>query len=783
MARPTNEQKLADVFEAALASFNRVQAAQRPERIQNLADRRFYSIPGAQWEGPLSDQFENRPRFEANKVHNSVIRIFNEYRNNRITVDFVAKDGAKNDRLADALDGLYRADEQDSNAEEAYDNAFEEAVGGGIGAWRLRACYEDEYDESDRQRVRIEPIYDADTCVFFDLDAKRQDKSDAKECWVLHSLTHEAFKEEYDEDPATWPKDMTGTQYDWCRPDLVYVAEYFKVETRTETMVTFRSIAGEEERYSKAQLDEDPDLAAGLAASGLVATRRKPVKSRKVRKYVMSGAGILEDCGYIAGKHIPVVPVFGKRWFVDGIERSMGQVRLAKDMQRLKNMQLSKLGEISALSSVEKPIVMPEQMAGHQTMWADDNLKNYPYLFLNPVTGPDGMPMVSGPVDYTRSPQIPPALAALIQITDADIAELLGSTQQADKMVSGVAQGTVELMQQRMDMQTYIYMSNMAKAMRRCGEIWLSMASELYTEDGRAMKSVGEMGETDSVILMEPYIDEKTGATAYANDLRDAKYDTVVDVGPSFTSRRDATVRAIMGMMAVTDDPAMKQVLQSMAIINMDGEGLSEVKEFVRKQLVAMGAIKPTDDEAKEMEANAANQKPDPNTVYLEAAASEAEAKAAKARADTVKVLADAEVAQANTEKIRAETQAILSGEPPARAPDEPPDRKHELELEGMNLENVIKLRKLEREEADTQAVSSNAESVKHLADASVAIGEAAASLSECMDGFRDAVVALAEAQRETAESSRETAQRALEAINKPKRIVREKGRIVGLEA
>ena len=51
-------------------------------------------------------------------------------------------------------------------------------------------------------------------------------------------------------------------------------------------------------------------------------------------------------------------------------------VRLAKDAQRLKNMQLSKLGEISSLSTVEKPIVTPEQIAGHQNMWKEDNIKD-----------------------------------------------------------------------------------------------------------------------------------------------------------------------------------------------------------------------------------------------------------------------------------------------------------------------------------------------------------------------------------------------------------------------
>jgi hypothetical protein len=183
MARPSKEQRLAAIHQEALAEFDNIQSALRDERLQCLQDRRFYSIAGAQWEGPLGEQFENKPKFEVNKIHLAVIRIINEYRNNRITVDFVSKEGKEYDKLADTCDGLYRADEQDSGAEEAYDNAFEEGVAGGFGAWRLRTVYENEEDEEDeKQRIRIEPIFDADSSVFFDLNAKRQDKADAKRC-------------------------------------------------------------------------------------------------------------------------------------------------------------------------------------------------------------------------------------------------------------------------------------------------------------------------------------------------------------------------------------------------------------------------------------------------------------------------------------------------------------------------------------------------------------------------------------------------------------------------
>jgi hypothetical protein len=650
MARLNKEQRFQNIHQQAMTEFDRVQSSVRDERLQCLQDRRFYSIAGAQWEGPLGDQYENKPRFEVNKIHLSVIRIINEYRNNRIAVDFVSKDGDTDEKLAETCNGLYRADERDSGAEEAYDNAFEEAVGGGIGAWRLRTAYEDdENDEDERQRIRIEPIYDADSSVFFDLDSKRQDKADAKYCFVLYSMTYEAYKAEWNDDPATWPKEIHQYEFDWDTPDVVFVAEYYRVEETRETVRIFLTIEGEEERYTQADFDADETLEETLAAVGTFEVRQKRVKRKRVRKYIMSGGGVLDDMGYIAGKNIPIVPVYGKRWFVDNVERCMGQVRLAKDPQRLKNMQLSKLGEISALSSVEKPILLPEQVSGHQVMWAEDNLRNYPYLLVNPITGPNGETQAAGPVAYTKSPQIPPAMAALLQITESDMAEILGNNQQSDKMVSNISGKAVELIQTRLDMQTFIYMSNMAKAVRRCGEIWLSMAKDIYVEEKRKMKVVGSMEEVGSIELMKPQIDEETGELIYENNLADAIFDVAVDVGPSFSSRRDATVRALTGMMQVTTDPTTQQVLQAMAIMNMEGEGIGDIKEYFRKQLVQLGVVKPTEEEQQQMMEAQANVQQDAQTTYLLAEAAKSQAQAIQAQANTEYTLARSEETKAKT--------------------------------------------------------------------------------------------------------------------------------------
>ena len=657
MARIPNDQRLANLHAEALRLYNDIQTALRDERLQCLQDRRFYSICGAQWEGPLYDQFENKPRFEVNKIMLSVIRIVNEYRNNRISVDYIAKEGGS-DALADTCDGLYRADEQDSVANEAYDNAFEEAVGGGIGAFRLRTAYEDEEDEeNDRQRIRFEPIFDADSSVFFDLNSKRQDKSDAMFCFVVTSMTRDSYKETYNDDPTDWPKEIHQYEFDWSTPDVVFVAEYFKVEEVAETIRIFRSIDGTEEKYRQEDFKNDETLEETLIAIGSQEVRQRKIKRKRVRKYIMSGGKVLEDAGYIAGNCIPIVPVYGKRWFVDNIERCMGHVRLAKDAQRLKNMQLSKLGEISALSSVEKPILTPEQVAGHQIMWADDNLRNYPYLLVNPITGADGSTQVTGPLAYTRSAQIPPAMAALLQITETDMKEILGSSGQGEKMVSNISGKAVEMIQTRLDMQTFIYMSNFAKGMKRAGEIWLSMAKDIYVEEGRKMKVIGRTEDVNTVELMKPMVSD-TGEMILENDLSRAKFDVNVDVGPSSSSKRAATVRALTGMMAITDDAQTKQVLQAMAMMNMEGEGIGEVRDFFRKQLLRLGVVKPTEQEAQMLmeEQQMRGQQQDPQAIFLQAAAEEATAKAAQARASVIKTVADAGLSKAKTAETLAKT-------------------------------------------------------------------------------------------------------------------------------
>lgn len=643
----------------AMKQFDNSWSSAKDERDQNLEDRRFYSISGAQWEGDYGEQFENKPKLEINKSHLSVMRIITEYRNNRISVEFQPKNGDKSTELSDTCSELYRADELDSQADEAKDNAFEEAVGGGIGAFRLRAKYEDEEGEDiedDRQRICFEPIYDADKSVFWDANAKRQDKSDAKHCFVLTEWDRDAYEKEYpDDNPTSWPNPIGEGSWDWYTKDSVFTCEYYLVdEVKDEIIVYENPLTGDEERFRGSDFNEEK--LARLIATGFEEASRRSIKRKIIRKYILSGQGILKYTPEISGQNIPIVPVYGKRWFVEGIERCMGHVRLVKDAQRLKNMQISKLADISARSSYRKPIMTPKQVAGHENWWAEDAVEDRPYMLINPLEDAEGNTVASPPIGYTETADIPPAMAGLLQLTDNDIKELLGNEEKVDEMNPNMSGVALENWYNRMDMQAFIYISNMAKAMRRAGEVWLSMAKAVYFEDNRKLKTVSAVNnETSQITLNRPMKDEDTGKTYYENDLSKAKFDVYAEAGPSSSSRKSSVTNRLINMLQYVNDPADRQVLIAMILMNMEGEGVQDVRAFFRKKLVSLKVVEPTEEEQIEIDKAAKNAQPSAQDQLALSMAKNEEAKAMRAEADTEKAIAQ-------TAETKAKIAEILAG-------------------------------------------------------------------------------------------------------------------------
>lgn len=664
-------EKLEKKHERVMLRFDRAYSPQQDVREKCVEATRFARVPGGQWEGAtaagtkLDDQFEKYPKFEINKVATELNRIISEYRNNRITVKFRPGDREASEELANKLNGLFRADYEETDGGEACDNAFDDAATGGFGCFRLTSMLVNEYDPMDeRQRIAIEPVYDPSRSVWFDPDAKKYDKSDALWAFCMYSLSPEKYEAEYGKIPPSSldTTTITSWEYDWFAPEVVYIAKYYEVRKESVDVISYQQpITGEIATYDSDQIE---DIEDELADAGFIEVARRSVKRRRVYVSVVDGENFLENPRRIPGEHIPLIPVYGKRWFIDDIERVEGHIAKAMDPQRLYNLQVSMLADTAAQDPGSIPTMDPEQVKGYETHWANRNKKRPAYLPIRPPRDKQGNPIgPAAPASYTPQAQLSPAIATMLQLTSADIQEVTGGSQAMQQMPSNISQETVSNLMNRSDMASFIYLDNMAKSLKRAGEVWLSMAREVYGSD-REVRVVNEDGTDDIALMNAQIVDRQTGNVVALNDLSTGRYDVTVDVGPSYTARRDATVSALTQVLqAMLPQDPMRPVIQGIILDNLDGEGMDDFKEFNRKQLLTTGAVKPRNQKEQQIVQQAqmaAQNQPDPNMVLAQAQMVAAQAEAQKAQNETAQVQIKAFSAQQDAQLSQAQVVKTL---------------------------------------------------------------------------------------------------------------------------
>lgn len=655
-----------EVFERALTRFDTVALPQQPQRAESLQARRFVTIPGAQWEGDWGVQFENAPRPEVDKITKSLEKIETDYRENRLTVAFKPANDIADEDTAETLNGMYRADAYEYKAQQAKDNAFQEAIRGGFGAYRLCTVDDDEYDpDNDKQRVNPGMVItDADQSVYFDGASKLYDKSDAKWAFIVTANPRIAAEEEWGEaNCVEWPVAQWKWQYDWYTPDVVRIAEYYEVEVRSENRLTLTNdLTSEEQRYWEDEVDAQE--ITDLQAQGWV-LKSKKAKRRRVHKFILNGTKILKDCGFIAGDCIPIVPVYYRREYVDNMERWRGFVGKKMDRQRIYNSQMAKLVETSALAPYEVPMLTAEQVSGYVSgpdgtlitiaeHWARGNIDRTPFRIVNPLIDPDGSYAQLGPVGKVEPPQVQPATAALLQISSADLTD---EDQNVEEVKANVSADAMDIAQSRVDAKSGIALDNMRQSEQRGAEIYLGMAREVNFEPEREVETRTHDGEDGTAKLYEPMIDQNS-VYRIRNDLSRGKYKVVADVQESTSTARQKTVRQNMTIAEVAGqlgNQALGNAALLTAVMNQDGEGQQDMQAYARNQLIALGVIKPTPEEQQEIakaQQEQGQQPPSPADQALQAQAAELASKAELNKAKSVETLASAHLKGAQAEAV-----------------------------------------------------------------------------------------------------------------------------------
>ncbi|MGK5722027.1 portal protein, partial [Proteus mirabilis] len=83
---------------------------------------------------------------------------------------------------------MYRTDMRNNSSKIAVNVAVREQIECGYGAWRLVTEYEDDNPTSNNQIIRRVPMHESCTHVIWDCNAKAMDKSDAKNCTIIHAM-------------------------------------------------------------------------------------------------------------------------------------------------------------------------------------------------------------------------------------------------------------------------------------------------------------------------------------------------------------------------------------------------------------------------------------------------------------------------------------------------------------------------------------------------------------------------------------------------------------------
>ena len=632
------------------------------QRDQANEDMRFVNVDGGQWEGFLEDEFNDRVKMEFDVISNFLQRFIGEWDLNRIGVEFKPDDskGGTSDEDAELLNGIWRTDFRQFSGKLAIDNAVNECATCGVGAFKLAAKFEDDDPENDLQRIEFRPLNSAFNSVFWDRAARRIDKRDARRCTILTEFTPESFEDQYPgKDPVSAYQPWTRRAWNFStnRVDIIYIATRYEVIKKKENIFIYNNLATDTvEVYS----EEDHELIKGelKADPARSFVRKRRIIKQRIEKSTFSGAEFLDPPERIVGKWIPIVPVYGFRGYVDGVEWYRGLVRKLKDASRLFNMQVSQLAENSASNGQEKPIFDPDQMLGGiGDLWAD--LNNKPYHLARSLRDDDGKFIHHGPTGYLKPPQLDGSTNALLEIVPSFIREVTGGVpnEHIDPNSSGKA---IQQIIKRANLNIQPLFDNIANSMSWAGEIYQSMASELYTVP-RLMNVMGKDGTENRKQILKQVVDEETGKIILSNNLRGKKFHAYADTGPQYETSREQTVEDLKGMLTILQgSPEGQQytpAIISTMLENISGVGLGPLKKMNRRIMILQGLIQPETDEEKELLKNAQQPQPDPNQELIAAATEQQLAEARNLDAATVEKGASAVLKQAQAQKTLSEIE------------------------------------------------------------------------------------------------------------------------------
>lgn len=551
-----------------------VNDADSTNRAEALMDVKFAA--GDQWPVEIqnSRNLESRPCLTINKIDAYIRQVTNQQRMQRPRIKVHPVNNLADYKIAQVIEGITRHIEVNSNADTAYDTAFDYAVRMGWGYWRINTKYVSE--TSFDQEIFIDTI-DNPFTVYFDPNSILPDGSDAERCLITTVMDKKIFRENYPgaDDGANFQQRSTGDDTaSWITKEDIRVAEYFWIEReRAKLYLLSDGTSG---------FADSDNFFARVEASGLTVVDERDSFRKAVKWMKCTAMEILEEKTW-AGKYIPVVPCYGAQVIIDDKRKKYGLVRFAKDPQRMYNFWRTSMTESVALAPKAKWLLAEGQDEGHENEWAMANIKSTPVLRYK-QKDIEGQP---APAPTRLQPEPPPTgIMEAAGAISADLQMVLGVLDPNQLPSGNISGKALQGQQNQVDLSNFHFYDNMTRSIRQTGKIILDLIPKIYDTE-RVMRIIGSDGQPDMTT-----INQATAIGEVLNDVTVGEYDVVMDTGPGFQTKRQQAVESMMPLL--TGNAELFNIAGDLVFRNMDFPGA----DVIADRLAAMNPLAQIDEKS-----------------------------------------------------------------------------------------------------------------------------------------------------------------------------------------
>lgn len=577
--RSAEKKRKEKILRRLVKRFERCVKWEADNRQKSIEDRKFTA--GEQWksEDQARRKDDQRPCLTVNKLPTFIHQITNDQRQNRPSIN-ISPTGDRGDvEAAKMYRGLIRYLERASNADIAYDTAFNDAVTSGFGYFRILT--EREAPDTFNQTIVWRRIRNPFT-VYLDPDHQEPDGADCKFGFVTELLPREEFEEQYpDASPMPFVASGAGENKTWVEQDNIRIVEYYEITMEKKTLVALSN------GWIGYQEDIIPEAQELIDSGQLTIEREGETEVPECKWYKATQIEILEETPWL-GRWIPIVKVIGDEIDLEGKVIYSGVVRHAKDAQRMVNYWKTSEAEHLALSP-KAPFIMEEgQVEGHESQWKQANVKAYPYLLYKSVN-------VSGKPAPPPQRQPPIAIpAGVVQAAQGAAQDMMATTgirfdatlQERTVDESGRA---LREIRRTGDIGSFHYVDNLSRSLKHAGEIVLDLIPKVI--DTKRVMTILREDDTEEQVEVNPQAAKSvmetkhpdTGKVKRIFNPTVGKYGVTVTIGPSFATKRIESAESMMDFVRAL--PETGKLIADLVARNQDWPGAEQIATRIAKTL------------------------------------------------------------------------------------------------------------------------------------------------------------------------------------------------------